>query len=175
MEPVVEKEGTGSVEEVAPVAPPSEAGANHVDAPAHEDSHVDHAKVKEESHHETIQHTFDSKGEKIYPSLYDTLPTTFGAILLGAIIIGSIQLLVKKIYEREKKEHKALTQFVTTMFACIVGIWIADKLIAGPSAQLLYEGESKEVLSFIKDITLMVFAYYFGTKANPNDDAGGES
>jgi hypothetical protein len=56
-----------------------------------------------------------------------------------------------------------------------VGIWIADKLIAGPSAQLLYEGESEEVLSFIKDITLMVFAYYFGTKANSNDDAGGES
>ena len=171
MEPVVEKEGAGSVDQVAPVAPQGEVEAAHVDAP----EKADQVQEKEAVHHETIQHTFDSKGEKIYPSLYDTLPTTFGAIFLGAIIIGSIQLLVKKIYEREKKEHKALTQFVTTMFACIVGIWIADKLIAGPSAQLLYEGESKEVLSFIKDITLMVFAYYFGTKANPNDDVGSES
>jgi xanthine/uracil permease len=114
----------------------------------------------------------DKNGDKIYPSLYDSIPTTFGAILLGGAIVGGIQWIVKSIFEREKKEHKALTQFVTSMFAFIVGIWIADKLIAGPSAQLLWENESREVLTFIKDITLMVFAYYFGTKANvPSDDA----
>ena len=106
----------------------------------------------------------DKNGDKIYPSLYDTLPTTFGAIVIGMMIIGTIQWVVKKIYDNQKKESKALTQFVTAMFALIVGIWIADKLIAGPSAQLLYETESREVLTFIKDITLMVFAYYFGTK-----------
>ena len=116
----------------------------------------------------------DKDGNKIFPSLYDTIPSTFGAILIGGLIIGGIQWIVKKIYEREKKEHKALTQFVTSMFAFIVGIWIADKLIAGPSAQLLWESESKEVLTFIKDITLMVFAYYFGTKAqSPKEDSDG--
>lgn len=102
-----------------------------------------------------------------FPSLYDTIPTTFGAVLLGGLIVGGVQVVVRKIFEREKKEHKALTQFVTSMFALIVGIWIADKLVAGPSADLLWEQESRDVLVFIKDITLMVFAYYFGVKAQP--------
>lgn len=115
----------------------------------------------------------DKDGDKIYPSLFDTIPTSFAAIGIGIFIIGGIQWIVRKIFAHEKKEHKALTQFVTSMFAFIVGIWIADKLIAGPSAQLLWENESRDVLTFIKDITLMVFAYYFGTKAQvPQDDGG---
>ena len=110
-------------------------------------------------------------GGENYPSLYDTIPTTFGAILLGVGIITLIQMKVKHIFDTQKKEHKALTQFVTTMFALIVGIWIADKLIAGPDTELLAESESRDVLNFIKDTTLMVFAYYFGTKAQvPTDE-----
>lgn len=105
-------------------------------------------------------------GEKVYPSLYDTLPTTVAAIAIGIGIIGGIQWTVRKIFIREKADHKALTQFVTSMFALIVGVWIADKLIAGPSTELLETGESSQLLTFIKDITLMVFSYYFGTKAN---------
>lgn len=112
-------------------------------------------------------------GEKTYPSLYDTLPTTIAAIAIGVGIIGGIQWTVRKIFAKEKADHKALTQFVTSMFALIVGVWIADKLIAGPSTELLEASESSQLLTFIKDITLMVFSYYFGTKANvPNDTAG---
>ena len=111
--------------------------------------------------------------EKVYPSLYDTLPTTVAAIAIGIGIIGGIQWTVRKIFTREKADHKALTQFVTSMFALIVGVWIADKLIAGPSTELLEAGESSQLLTFIKDITLMVFSYYFGTKANvPQEPAG---
>lgn len=108
---------------------------------------------------------------KDFPSLYDSIPTTFGAIALGIIILVGVQLIVRRIFDREKKDHKALTQFVTSMFALIVGIWIADKLIAGPSTDILWEQESRDVLIFIKDITLMVFAYYFGVKAQaPKDE-----
>ena len=103
---------------------------------------------------------------KIYPSLYDTLPTTIAAIAIGVGIIGGIQWTVRKIFSKEKADHRALTQFVTSMFALIVGVWIADKLIAGPTADLIDPGESAQLLTFIKDITLMVFSYYFGTKAN---------
>ena len=108
--------------------------------------------------------------EKVYPSLYDTLPTTIAAIAIGVGIIGGIQWTVRKIFTREKADHKALTQFVTSMFALIVGVWIADKIIAGPSAELIDPGESSQLLTFIKDITLMVFSYYFGTKANVPQD-----
>lgn len=112
---------------------------------------------------------------KVYPSLYDTLPTTVAAIAIGIGIIGGIQWTVRKIFATEKMEHKALTQFVTAMFALIVGVWIADKLIAGPSTELLQPEESTQLLTFIKDITLMVFSYYFGTKANvPPDVVEGE-
>lgn len=112
---------------------------------------------------------------KVYPSLYDTLPTTIAAIAIGIGIIGGIQWTVRKIFSSEKMEHKALTQFVTAMFALIVGVWIADKLIAGPSTELLAPEESTQLLTFIKDITLMVFSYYFGTKAQvPPDGPVGE-
>jgi len=111
-----------------------------------------------------------ANGKENYPSLYDTIPTTFGAIVLGVGIIAGIQWIVRKIFEREKAEHKALTQFVTSMFALIAGLWVADKLIAGPDTELLLPGESTSVLTFIKDITLMVFSYYFGTKANVPPD-----
>ena len=103
---------------------------------------------------------------KVYPSLYDTLPTTIAAIAIGVGIIGGIQWTVRKIFVSEKADHRALTQFVTSMFALIVGVWIADKLIAGPTAELIDPNESMQLLTFIKDITLMVFSYYFGTKAN---------
>jgi Na+-transporting NADH:ubiquinone oxidoreductase subunit NqrE len=111
---------------------------------------------------------------KVYPSLYDTLPTTVAAIAIGIGIIGGIQWTVRRIFASEKMEHKALTQFVTAMFALIVGVWIADKLIAGPSTELLLPGESSQLLTFIKDITLMVFSYYFGTKANVPSDVPAE-
>lgn len=121
---------------------------------------------------ETNQEDFQTlNGVRAYPSLYDGIATTVFAIMLGVGILGGIQWIIKKIFDRQKKEHKALTQFVTSMFALIVGIWIADKLIAGPDVDLLQENESRDILIFIKDTTLMVFAYYFGTKAQvPTDE-----
>ena len=147
MEPVVDQLEQPVVEEAAPVAEEVVVAT----APA-EMMAVTQAPVTAEN--------------KIYPSLYDTLPTTIAAIAIGVGIIGGIQWTVRKIFSKEKADHRALTQFVTSMFALIVGVWIADKLIAGPTAELIDPGESAQLLTFIKDITLMVFSYYFGTKAN---------
>ena len=147
MEPVVDQLEQPVVEEAAPVAEEVVVAT----APA-EMMAVTQVPVTAEN--------------KIYPSLYDTLPTTVAAIAIGVGIIGGIQWTVRKIFASEKADHRALTQFVTSMFALIVGVWIADKLIAGPTAELIDPGESAQLLTFIKDITLMVFSYYFGTKAN---------
>jgi uncharacterized protein YneF (UPF0154 family) len=157
MEPLTEQEGVDPTPDIAaPEAPPAEVPPLPVaSAP------------------ETTATTIavDHQGDKIYPSLYDTLPTTVAAIAIGVGIIGGIQWTVRKIFVKEKADHRALTQFVTSMFALIVGVWIADKLIAGPTAELIDPGESAQLLTFIKDITLMVFSYYFGTKANvPADE-----
>lgn len=160
----------GSGDQVGTEAQQADEEQNAIAVTAKADE-TQHAGLTIESQAQTV--AFDKDGDKIYPSLFDTIPTSFVAIAIGIFIIGGIQWIVRKIFAHEKKEHKALTQFVTSMFAFIVGIWIADKLIAGPSAQLLWENESRDVLTFIKDITLMVFAYYFGTKAQvPQDDGG---
>ena len=152
MEPLTGQEGVDPTPDAAtPEAPPAEV----VSLPAAPGTEVSASTI-----------AVDHKGDKVYPSLYDTLPTTVAAIAIGIGIIGGIQWTVRKIFTREKADHKALTQFVTSMFALIVGVWIADKLIAGPSTELLETGESSQLLTFIKDITLMVFSYYFGTKAN---------
>jgi len=156
MEPVVDQLEQPVVEEAAPVVEEVVVATTPAEMMA-----VTQAPVTAEN--------------KIYPSLYDTLPTTIAAIAIGVGIIGGIQWTVRKIFSKEKSDHKALTQFVTSMFALIVGVWIADKLIAGPSTELLQPGESSQLLTFIKDITLMVFSYYFGTKAQvPPDTVEGE-
>ena len=171
MQPLVtngEQTATPPVEDAATVAAPAN------EAPAAEVAHIVDELANEPTaaghsyHASTVQ---ELPREKVYPSLYDTLPTTVAAIAIGIGIIGGIQWTVRKIFSTEKAEHKALTQFVTAMFALIVGVWIADKLIAGPSTELIAPEESLQLLTFIKDITLMVFSYYFGTKANVPVDA----
>ena len=105
-------------------------------------------------------------GHDGYPSLYDTTGTTMVAILLGMLIIGGIQIGVARIFTVYREEHRALTAFATSMVALVVAIYVCDMLIAGPTAELLSDNERLSILAFVKDTAIMVFAYYFGTKAN---------
>lgn len=116
---------------------------------------------------EVQQPSPSSSATRQYPSLYDSYGTTFIAILLAVMIVSAVIGIVTYIYKRAKSDHAALTQFVTTMFALIAGVYLADKLVAGPSTDLLDTQESLKVLEFIQQTCLMVFAYYFGTKAQP--------
>jgi hypothetical protein len=100
-----------------------------------------------------------------FVSLYDGVGTTLLAILLGVGIVGGIQLVVARIFLRERNPHRALTQFVTAMVAIMVGVYVSDMLIAGPTAELLGESERASILGFVKDTALMIFAYYFGTQS----------
>lgn len=100
-----------------------------------------------------------------YPSLYDTKSSTVVAILLGMAIVGGIQTVVWQIHQKAKTEYSALTQFVTMMVALVLGAYMADLLIAGPDTSLLSDDEHTIILGFVKDICLMVFSYYFGTRS----------
>lgn len=108
---------------------------------------------------------------RTYPSLYDSTTGTLMAIGLAASIIGGVLWTVARIYQRSRDEHAALTQFVTTMVALVVGAYIADLLVAGPDTSLLGESEHASILAFVKDTCLMVFSYYFGTRAVPPPQA----
>lgn len=118
----------------------------------------------------TLATTSQLTEDRQYPSLYDTYGTTMIAIVFAVAIVSAVIGLVQYIYRRATSDHSALTQFVTTMFALIAGVFVADKLVAGPSTELLDGQESLKVLEFIQQTCLMVFAYYFGTKAQPPAD-----
>lgn len=100
-----------------------------------------------------------------YSSLYDTKATTVAAILFGVLIVGGIQFIVARMYAHAKSEQEYLTRFVTALVALVMGAYIADLLIAGPDTSLLSPEEHLTILGFVKDVCLMVFAYFFGTKS----------
>ena len=100
-----------------------------------------------------------------YPSLYDDKGTTLAAIAIGVFIVGSIQMTIGRMYATAKNEQEYLTRFVTSLVALVIGAYIADLLIAGPDTSLLSDEEHTIILNFIKDVCLMVFAYFFGTKS----------
>jgi uncharacterized membrane protein YjgN (DUF898 family) len=112
--------------------------------------------------------------EREYPSLYDDKGTTLAAITLGFFIVGSIQFGISRMYVTAKSEQEYLTRFVTSLVALIVGCYIADLLIAGPDTSLLSDEEHTIILHFIKDTCLMVFAYFFGLKAQAHQGASSE-
>ena len=105
--------------------------------------------------------------KRMYPSLYDTKASTVAAILLGIAIVASIQYAVARMYQSAKSEQEYLTRFVTGLVGLVMGAYIADLLIAGPDTSLLSPEEHLTILGFVKDVCLMVFAYFFGTKSAP--------
>jgi hypothetical protein len=107
-----------------------------------------------------------------YPSLYDTKGTTVVAILLGISIVAAIQFGIVRMYTTAKSEQIYLTRFVTALVGLVMGAYIADLLIAGPSTNLLSDEDHTMILAFVKDIALMIFAYYFGTKSKVQDQDG---
>ena len=172
--------------EVLPVAPVAPAGAGEVSgevvaapsgeaapaAPAREDDAAQPAGEAAPAEAAVVgeldpagQPVLTHNGERVYPSLYDSTATTLAAIVFGVLIVGAVQGLVVKMYSSAKSEHDYLTRFVTSLVAMIVGCYIADLLIAGPSTQLLSPSEKSTILSFVKDTALMIFSYYFGLKA----------
>jgi len=100
-----------------------------------------------------------------YPSLYDTKATTVVAVLLGAAIIVGIQYLNERIFREAKDIHYALTRFVVSMVALLVGAYICDLIISGPDTSLLAASEKASILDFVKATALMIFSYFFGVKS----------
>ena len=99
-----------------------------------------------------------------FSSLYESFGGTMTAVALGILIIIGIQLVVGRIFNAKRTMSDSLTTFATAMVAVLVGIYVCDLLIAGPQVMLLREAERTTIVTFIKDISLMCFSYYFGSK-----------
>jgi hypothetical protein len=109
-------------------------------------------------------------GNEDYTSLYGSPIGTVVAIICGIGIVVAIQYLLSRIFSSSKSTIEALTYFATSMVAILMAIYVCDLLIAGPDVLLLRDGERTEIVSFAKDICLMVFSYFFGTKSNNRDN-----
>jgi hypothetical protein len=101
-----------------------------------------------------------------FSSLYDTQGGTITAIAFGLAVVVVVQLLVARIFSGAKTMVEALTFFATAMVSVLVAVYLCDLLIAGPDVLLLRDGERSSIVSFIEDICLMTFAYFFGTKTS---------
>jgi len=101
-----------------------------------------------------------------FHSLYQSFGGTLTAVSLGVLIIIAIQFVVGRIFHSARTMSDSLTTFATSMVAVLVGIYVCDLLIAGPEVTLLREAERTTIVTFIKDISLMCFSYYFGSKTN---------
>ena len=99
-----------------------------------------------------------------YPSLYDTKGTTVVAILLAVAILASIQVAVARMFAQAKNETSALAQFVMSMMAIIIGVFVVDTVISGPDTSLLSASEKASVMELIRANVALVFGYYFGSK-----------
>jgi hypothetical protein len=102
---------------------------------------------------------------RVYPSLYDSTATTIVAIFLGIGIIAGIQFTVNRIFRGAKDEYAALTHFVVSMVALVVGAYLVDLVISGPDTSLLSASEKATILDFIKANVALVFGYYFGSRS----------
>ena len=100
-----------------------------------------------------------------YPSLYDSKGTTVVAILLGVAMIAAIQVHVARMFAQAKNETSALAQFVMSMMAIIIGVFVVDTVISGPDTSLLSAAEKASVMELIRANVALVFGYYFGSKA----------
>jgi hypothetical protein len=103
-----------------------------------------------------------------FSSLYDTQGGTITAIAFGLAVVVVVQVLVGGSFSRAKGMVEALTFFAVSMVAVLVAVYLCDLLIAGPDVLLLREGERSSIVSFVQDICLMTFAYFFGTKNASN-------
>jgi hypothetical protein len=83
-----------------------------------------------------------------------------GVLLSLGLIIGSIWY-VSRLFINQTQE--ILVRFILLVFTALVGVYVADKIIAF-KISLLSDAQDKELFDLIKTLILMIFSYYFGTK-----------
>lgn len=89
------------------------------------------------------------------------------AVIFSMLFISVALYLVNKLFGNNTQE--ILVRFILLVFTALIGVWIVDKVIAF-KINLLAEEEDKQLFDLIKTLVLMIFSYYFGSKATLNND-----
>jgi hypothetical protein len=83
-------------------------------------------------------------------------------VLLGLSFIVLCMYFVNKLFTNSAQD--LLVKFILLIFTALVGVFIIDKVIAF-KISLLNAEQNNQLFDLIKTLVLMVFAYYFGSKA----------
>lgn len=88
-------------------------------------------------------------------------------MLLGVTMSVALILLgmyfVNKLFADSTQE--ILVRFILLVFTALVGVYVADKIIAF-KVSLLSEEQDAQLFDLIKTLVLMIFSYYFGSKTH---------
>lgn len=83
-----------------------------------------------------------------------------GIVLALAFIVAGIYF-VNKIFINDTQE--ILVRFILLIFTSLVCLFIVDKVIAF-KIKLLSDEQNTQLFDLIKNLVLMIFSFYFGTK-----------
>jgi len=86
-------------------------------------------------------------------------------VVMSLLLIFTCLYLVNKLFADNTQE--ILVRFILLIFTALVGVWVADKVIAFKIA-LLSKQEDGQLFDLIKTLILLIFSYYFGTKTVEN-------
>jgi len=87
------------------------------------------------------------------------LVTILAAVISLAAVIISVKFL-SNVVGKIAGEKKGLIQVVVFGFACLLSVYVVDKIVAF-KINILTEAESTSIFNFVKDISLLVFGYFF--------------
>ncbi len=90
-----------------------------------------------------------------------------GILLALAFISFSVWYVSKKLSQERPQEK--LINFVLTILAALVSLFVVDKTIAF-KVQLLSAEQSNSLFSLVKDTSLMIFAYFFGKNSKQHEN-----
>lgn len=93
---------------------------------------------------------------------------TILAVIIGLVAVSVSVKFLTGIVGKIAGEKKGLIQVVVFGFACLISVYVVDKIVAF-KVNILSDAESIGIFGFVKDVTLLVFGYYFGaTKKDDN-------
>ena len=92
--------------------------------------------------------------------------STNTAIMIAGVLL-SLALIVFAMYYVNKlfadSTQEILVRFILLVFTALVGVYVADKIIAF-KINLLSDEQDAQLFDLIKTLVLMIFSYYFGSK-----------
>ena len=98
----------------------------------------------------------------------DSILITILAVIIGLVAVSVSVKFLSGVVGKIAGEKKGLIQVVVFGFACLLSVYVVDKIVAF-KINILSEAESVGIFNFVKDVTLLVFGFYFGSK-NKDDN-----